>query len=196
MTEGPEVSVLVHELGGMLSSVQGFAHIAEANPEHPDRERFIKLAASEARRAAQALKDLHLARALDRGSVTAAPPPVEMSELMAAVAKEMPGDGLKLVGAPDVAVRADPAKLAGPLARCAQAAQGPGEVRKAGAGVELVLVLGSAGELPRKQEGLEAPYPDMVLFSLTRRLVEHWGGELRLAAEGDATVARIRLPGA
>ncbi len=196
MTEGPEVSVLVHELGGMLSSVQGFAHIAEANPDHPDRERFIKLAASEARRAAQALKDLHLARALDRGSISAAPPTVEMSELMVKAANEMPANGLRLVGAPDVAVRADPAKLGGLLARCALAAASSPEVRRAGGGAEISLTLGAAEEIERKQQALEAPYPDMVVFSLARRLVELWGGALTISVEGDRTVATIRLPGA
>ncbi|MDQ3914797.1 MAG: hypothetical protein M3323_05615 [Actinomycetota bacterium] len=196
MTEGPEVSVLVHELGGMLSSVQGFAHIAEANPDHPDRERFIMLAASEARRAAQALKDLHLARALDRGSIPASPPPVEMAELMVQVANEMPADGLRLVGAPDVAVRADPAKLCGLLARCALVAVAPPEVRRAGGGAEISLTLGTAADLDRKRQALDAPYPDMVLFSLTRRLVAHWGGGFTIGAEGDRTVATIRLAGA
>ncbi|HEV2755870.1 MAG TPA: hypothetical protein VG318_08860 [Actinomycetota bacterium] len=196
MTEGPEVSVLVHELGGMLSSVQGFAHIAEANPEHPDRERFIKLAASEARRAAQALKDLHLARALDRGGISAAPPPVALSELMARIVNEMATTGLHLTGAPGVMVRVDPAKAAGLLARCLGASRVPAEVRKAGGDAELVLVLGPAGELDRKRQALDAPYPDMVLFSLTRRLLEHWGGGLRLAAAGDVTTAVIRLAGA
>ena len=143
--EGPEVAVLVHELGGMLSSVQGFAHIAESNPDHPDRERFIRLAASEARRAAQALKDLHLARALDRGSVPSSPPPVAMETLMVRVAEGTGGHGLKLAGAPDdVSVRADPAKLAGLLVRLRAAATAPPSVRAVGAGAEMAFDLGPA----------------------------------------------------
>lgn len=196
MTEGPEVSVLVHELGGMLSSVQGFAHIAEANPDHPDRERFIKLAASEARRAAQALKDLHLARSLDRGGIPESPPPVEMAALMSRVASESKHDGLVLAGAPDVSVRADPAKVAGLLARCIGVAVAPAEVRRSGSGVAIRVPVAPAQDLARKTEALEAPYPDMVLFTLTRRLVDRWGGGLTLAAEGDHSVVTIRLEGA
>lgn len=196
MTEGPEVAVLIHELGGMLSSVQGFAHIAETNPGHPDRERFIQLAAKEARRAAQALKDLHLARSLDRGGIDAHPPPVDVATLMDAVAEETKGEGLRLIGAPDVSVRADPAKLAGLLARCRSVAIAPPQVTRAGSGVEMVFALGDAAELGRRREALEAPYPGMLLFSLTRRLVRHWGGDLTIGAEGGSTVVRVRLGGA
>ncbi|MFN2586654.1 MAG: hypothetical protein ABR613_00860 [Actinomycetota bacterium] len=196
MREGPEVSVLVHELGGILSSVQGFAHIAEANPAHPDRERFIKLAAAEARRAAQTLKDLHLARALDRGTVAASPPPVEMTELMAPFVQETAGAGLHPAGGRGVMVRVDPAKLAALVARCIEASQTPPEMRMAGADPVLVIALGPAAELDRRRAALDAPYPEMVLFSLTRRLVECWGGDLTIGAEDDRTVVAIRLPAA
>jgi hypothetical protein len=196
VTEGPEVAVLVHELGGMLSSVQGFAHIAESNPDHPDRERFIKLAASEARRAAQALKDLHLARSLDRGGIVASPPPVGMAELMSKVASEARSDGLHLTGAPDVAVRADPAKLGPLLARCARAATAPPSVARTPTGAAFSLSVAPAADLERKRQALEAPYPDMVLFSLTRRLVRHWGGDLGMEARGDEVVVTISLAAA
>lgn len=177
MAESPELSVLVHELGGMLSSVQGFAHIAAENPGHPDRERFIKLAASEARRAAQTVKDIHLVRSFDHGRVNPSPPPVELATLL--------GDP-----AADVAVRVDPAKIAGLLERCRAAAVAPEVV----SGAELRIPIAAASELRRRTEALDAPYPDMVVFSLLRRLLRHWGGDVTLGAEGDWTVVTFAFP--
>ena len=178
MSESPELSVLVHELGGMLSSVQGFAHIAAENPDHPDRERFIKLAASEARRAAQTVKDIHLIRSFDRGRVNPSPPPVELKSLVGDAAPE------------GAMVRVDPAKVAGVLARCRDAALGPEEI----SGAELRLPIAPESDLRRRLEALEAPYPDMVVYALLRRLLRHWGGDVTLAAEGEWTVATVAFP--
>lgn len=177
MSEGPELSVLVHELGGMLSSVQGFAHIAAENPDHPDRERFIKLAASEARRAAQTVKDIHLVRSLDHGRIDPAPPPVELSTLFA--------------DAPEgVLVVADPAKLSSLIERCRATALAPPEVD----GTAVRIAVAPAGELSGRAQGLDAPYPNMVVYSLVRRLLRLWGGDVTLAAEGERTVATLSFP--
>ena len=176
MDESPELSVLVHELGGMLSSVQGFAHIAAENPGHPDRERYIKLTATEARRAAQTVKDIHLVRSFDRGRIVARPAPVELTTLVD--------------GAPAVMVAVDPAKCAGLVERCVDAAVAPPEFD----GAELRIPIAPASELARRSEGLEAPYPDMVLYAILRRLLRHWGGDVTLAAEGDWTVAKVTFP--
>jgi signal transduction histidine kinase len=195
MPDSPEVSVLIHELGGMLSSVQGFAHIAEANPEHPDRERFIKLAASESRRAAQTVKDIHLIRSFDRGGVSAAPPPVTLAGLMEAVRAQHPDAVVEPVaGSEDTAVSVDPAKVASLLARCLAAATVPASMRVVPDGVAIAIALAPADELTRRTQALDAPYPDMIVFSLTRRLLRHWGGDLTLAAEGEWAVATILLP--
>ncbi len=181
MDESPELSVLVHELGGMLSSVQGFAHIAAENPDHPERERFIKLAASEAKRAAQTVKDVHLIRAFDRGRINPSPPPVELAALL--------GDG---PGAVRVAV--DPGKVGGLLERCRAAAVAPAEVLVDDDRAELRVPIAPADQLARHTEALDAPYPDMVTWSIVRRLLRYWGGDVTLAAEGEWTVARIAFP--
>lgn len=175
MGESPELSVLVHELGGTLSSVQGFAHIAAENPDHPDRERFIKLTAQEARRAARIVKDIHLVRSFDRGRISTVPEPADLATLAS--------------GAPEMPVVADAAKVTGLLERCLDAAPAPPEVHDAGDRVELRIVVAGAAELARKLEALDAPYPDMVTYAILRRLLRHWGGDLTLATAGDSTVA-------
>ncbi len=193
MEDSPEVSVLIHELGGMLSSVQGFSHIAEANPGHPNRERYIKLAASEARRAAQTVKDIHLIRSFDRGGVPASPPPVALTALLEAVSREDAGAAVEPPGSEDVSVVVDPAKLKSLLARCIAAAVVPPSVRVVPGRVEIAIPLAPADELARRTGALDAPYPDMIVFSLARRLLRHWGGDLQLVAEGEWTTATILL---
>ena len=177
MSESPELAVLVHELGGMLSSVQGFAHIAAENPDHPDRERFIKLAASEARRAAQTVKDIHLVRAFDRGRIDPAPGPVDLGTI------------IDVPGAAGVEVVADPAKARGVLERCLEKAAAPPEISTTGERVEVRVPIAPGAELARKVEAIDAPYPDMVTHAILRRLLRHWGGDVTLVAEGDTTVA-------
>jgi signal transduction histidine kinase len=194
MSDSPEVSVLIHELGGMLSSVQGFAHIAEANPEHPNRERYIALAASEARRAARALKDLHLVRALDRGSLAASPPPVEASAVVGAAAREASlGDAAfpELAG---VRIAVDPPKVVSLLGRTWALAVAPVAVVTEEGRADLVIPLAGADQLARRSQALDAPHPDMVVPSLLRRILRHWGGDVMLAVRGEWTVAVVALP--
>lgn len=176
MDESPELAVLVHELGGMLSSVQGFAHIAAENPDHPDRERFIKLTASEARRAAQTVKDIHLVRSFDRGRIDPSPPPVELAALVD--------------DAPGVRVTVDPVKVKPLLDRCVQVAAGPVEV----SGAEVRIPMAPADDLRRRAEALEAPYPDMVVYAILRRLLRYWGGDVTLVVAGEWTVATVSFP--
>lgn len=180
MDESPELSVLVHELGGMLSSVQGFAHIAAENPDHPDRERFIKLAASEARRAAQVVKDIHLVRSFDHGRVESSPTPADLGTLVP--------------GAEGTIVAIDAPKLRGLLERCLAAAPAPPEVLDAGERVEVRMAIAPASDLARKVEALDAPYPDMVSYAILRRLLRHWGGDVTLATAGEWTLAVLSLP--
>ena len=179
MDESPELSVLVHELGGMLSSVQGFAHIAAENPQHPDRERFIKLAASEARKAAQVVKDIHLVRSFDHGRLDRSPPPAELGTLV-------PGA--------DAQVAVDAAKVRGLLDRCLGAAPAPPEVVDGGDRVEVRIAIAPAADLSRKVEALDAPYPDMVSYAILRRLLRHWGGDVTLATAGEWTLAVLAFP--
>ncbi len=176
MDESPELSVLVHELGGMLSSVQGFAHIAAENPGHPDRERFIELTASEARRAAQTVKDIHLVRSFDRGRIDPTPPPVELSTFVE--------------DAPAVPVAVDPAKLKPLLDRCLDRAVAAPKFADA----EIRVPLAPASDLARRVEAIDAPYPDMVVYAILRRLLRFWGGDVTLAADADWTVATISFP--
>lgn len=176
MDESPELAVLVHELGGMLSSVQGFAHIAAENPTHPDRERFIKLTASEARRAAQTVKDIHLVRSFDRGRIDPSPAPVELATVFE--------------GATGVLVAVDPPKVKPLLERCVRAAVADAEV----SGAEVRIPIAPASDLSRRAQALDAPYPDMIAFAILRRLLRHWGGDVTLVAAGEWTVATLTFP--
>ena len=194
MDESPELSVLIHELGGMLSSVQGFAHIAAENPDHPERERFIKLAASEARRAAQTVKDVHLVRSFDRGRINPSPPPVGLAAVLANAARQSSGAGLQLVGGRDAMVTVDPSKIASLLGRCMDAAIAPAAVVTSAGRADVTVPIAPAEQLGRRTEALEAPYPDMVVWSILRRLLRYWGGDVTLAAEGGSTVARLSFP--
>lgn len=194
MSDSPEVSVLIHELGGMLSSVQGFAHIAEANPDHPNRDRFIGLAASEARRAAQALKDLHLVRALDRGALPASPAPVDLSEVLGPALATAPDAEPAPAGSNGVVVVVEPAKVVSLLSRVCAAATAPVTTVASDERVDVVVPIAPAGELARRVEAIDAPYPNMLALSLLRRLLRHWGGDVTLAARDHWTVATIGLP--
>ena len=194
MSDSPEVSVLIHELGGMLSSVQGFAHIAEANPEHPNRERYIALAASEARRAAQALKDLHLVRALDHGSLIASPAPVEAAAVLDAAARHASLEDARWPGLEGVRVAVDPTKVTSLLGRTWARAVAPVEVVVAEGRAYVLIPLAPADELARRTQALEAPYPDMVVLSLLRRVLRLWGGDVTLGVQGEWTAARVGLP--
>ena len=194
MDESPELSVLIHELGGMLSSVQGFAHIAAESPDHPDRERFIKLAASEARRAAQTVKDVHLVRSFDRGRITQSPPPVELAAVLMGAGRHSSGAGLQLVGGRDAMGTVDPSKIASLLGRCIDAAIAPAAVVTSSGRADVTAPIAPAEHLGRRTEALDAPYPDMVVWSIVRRLLRHWGGDVTLAAEGEWTVARLSFP--
>ncbi|MDQ3957456.1 MAG: hypothetical protein M3273_03945 [Actinomycetota bacterium] len=198
MTESKEVAVLIHELGGMLSSVQGFAHIAATAPDHPDRERFIGLVASEARRASRAVKDIHLIRSLDGGRISASPPAVGLRDLLDEVQRLAPS--LELDVSPDVAdvrVGVDAGKLADPLVRCLEpAAPGaPAPRIEAGPdGVRLVRAIAPAEDVTRRTEALQEAYPAMLAFAIAARLLEHWGGALTLSVEGDWTVVTMSFP--
>lgn len=191
MDESPELSVLVHELGGMLSSVQGFAHIAAENPDHPDRERFIKLTASEARRAAQTVKDIHLVRSFDHGKIDPAPPPVDLSELMATAFRQTSSKGLQLIGGLGVMVVADPPKVAGLLSRCIEAAVAPLSMTTAKGFAGVVLPIAPASDHSRKAQSLDAPYPDMIVYAILRRLVRFWGGDVTVSADGEWTAVTV-----
>jgi hypothetical protein len=94
-------------------------------------------------------------------------------------------------------VRADPSKLRGLLGRCVLAGVSAARAGVADAeGAQIAVALGPADELERRKQALAAPYPDMIPFSLTRRLLELWGGGLTLAAEDGATVVTLRFGGA
>jgi hypothetical protein len=58
------VGAIIHDMAGMLSNISAFAGILEGRPDHPGRGEFLPVLAREARAAADALKDLQLARSL------------------------------------------------------------------------------------------------------------------------------------
>ena len=193
MNESPEVGILVHELGGMLSSVQGFAHIASSNPAHADRERFIGLVASEARRAARAVRDLQLVRSLDAGRLPRHPPPLALGRVLAEV------DGLDSDAVASTQVSVGGAELPGLIARCFEAAakrvpDHACEVHVVRDAVEMKLRFGAAEDLDSLREAVAAPYPEMVPVAITGRLLAYWGGGLSIEANDGRVILTLRLP--
>jgi hypothetical protein len=117
-------------------------------------------------------------RSFDRGRVDPSPPPVDLGTLVP--------------GAEGVTVAVDPVKVRGVVERCLGAAAGPPAV----AGTEVRIPVAPASELARRAASLDAPHPDMVLYAILRRLLRHWGGDVTLAADGEATVAVVAFPAA
>src|SRR5687768_8147285 len=62
-------SVVVHELAGLLSGLWSLSEMVATRPDHPDREEFIGLLRTEAKKAARTFKDLQNLRALRAGNL-------------------------------------------------------------------------------------------------------------------------------
>jgi len=181
VSESPEVSTIIHELAGILSSLQGFAEIVESRPDHPEREKMISLVRKEARRAAQALKDLQMHRAMDAGRLVETLEPVVLTQALAAspVAELLPENV--------PAVRADPKLLADLVTRCIElAAQDvPFEIVVTQDGIEIKLPMGSEVDADDVRKDVATGRATMRPLALARRLFERWGGDV-LVEESDS----------
>jgi signal transduction histidine kinase len=171
-SESPEVATIIHELAGILSSLQGFAEIVESRPEHPDREKMISLVRKEARRAAQALKDLQAHRAMDDGRLVERIESVVLTEALAesAVADLVPEDV--------PAVRADAKLVADVIPRCIELAAQDAlpEIVTTQSAVEIKIPMGGEVDPEEMRKDVTTGRATMRPLALARRLFERWGG--------------------
>ncbi|MGH2731025.1 MAG: hypothetical protein ACRDJI_10520 [Actinomycetota bacterium] len=189
MSESPEVSTVIHELAGILSSLQGFAEIVESRPDHPEREKMISLVRKEARRAAQALKDLQTHRAMDADRLVETLQPVVLREALA----DSPVAGLVPDDMP--AVRADPKLIADVIPRCIElAAQDAlSEIVVTQGAIEIKIPMGSEADAEELRKDVATGRATMRPLALARRLFERWGGGARVEESDSQTFVVLVL---
>jgi hypothetical protein len=112
-------SVVIHELAGLLSGLWSISEMVATRPDHPDREEFIGLLRTEARKAARTFKDLQNLRALRSGNFAERVEDVHVVDVLeAADAIANPDTAGRARQHPtDVTVRADTFALAEFVAR-------------------------------------------------------------------------------
>lgn len=197
--ELPVVAAIVHDLAGMLSNVSTFAGILEGRPDHPSRGEFIPVMAQEAKAAAQAVKDLQLARSLSdpwpRGDLSH----VDVCSVLREVAGDLgrPGwlDGeLSAVG-PSESVVGDGGVLHGLLERALAVASAgdttqppPLRIERAGNALELTLDLSHAAYEGDVLADVGRGRRELRAFALLKGCVESWGGEGSIEDRGGATL--------
>jgi hypothetical protein len=198
------VAAIVHDLAGMLSNVSTFAGILEARPDHPGRGEFIPVLAQEAKAAAQAVKDLQLARALSepwpRGDLAH----VDVCSVLREVATDLghPGwfdDGLSRVG-PSESVVADGGVLHGLLERALAVASGgdpnqdsPLDIERSGSAVTLTFDLSRATYEGDVLADIGRGRRELRPFALLKGCVESWGGEGLIEAREGVPALVLRL---
>jgi signal transduction histidine kinase len=190
--ESEETSAVIHELAGILSSLQGFSEIVESRPDHPDRERLISILRQEARRASQALKDLQVFRALDAGKFGDRVEAVSLDDVLASTSDVAP------VPEDLPAVRADPLLAPEVIARCIELAselnpQGRAEVVRVAEAAEVRIAMGSDLDPEEIDDGVRTGRAPMRPFALARRLLERWGGSVRVEPSGSQTFVVLVL---
>lgn len=199
MSDDALVANILHDLAGMMTSVQGLAEIVEQHKDHPEIDELVKMLSSEADRAAQAVKDLQLVRALDDGSPVEALDTVTVSELFLAVRDALSEDlrhGFTPPppGLPDVYVDKD--LIAGLIARCYEVASetNPAEDHQVRAmalegKVEILIDFGPADDIKEILEARESGRKGMRALALAHRLLPRWNGQL----EPRATDNEVRI---
>ncbi len=191
MSDDALVANILHDLAGMMTSVQGLAEIVEHDRDHPEIDELVKMLSSEADRAAQAVKDLQLIRAIDAGAPVEALDTVTVSELFLAVRESLSEDlrhGFTPPppGLPDVYVDKD--LVADLIARCYEAASetNPAENHQVRAmavdgKVEVLIDFGPADDLNEVLEARESGRKGMRALAIAHRLLPRWNGQLEPA---------------
>ena len=199
--EPPVVAAIIHDLAGMLSNVAAFAGILEARPDHPSRAEFLPVMAKEARAAAEAVKDLQLARSLAEPWPRADLRRVEVARVLKQAAENLGSPRwldpqIEAVGGEGLSVTADDGVLSGLLARSLRVAAAedltaPSNLNissdENGAVFTIDLSATSyegdvAADLPRGRRELRP-------LALLRAVNDAWGGTSTVDIVGD----RIRL---
>jgi signal transduction histidine kinase len=193
-------SVVVHELAGLLSGLWSLSEMVASRPDLPDREEFIALMRTEAKKAARTFKDLQNLRALRSGNLAERIEDVQIDDaLEAADAIANPDTSGRARQHPsDVTVRADMFALAEFVARLRDLAVELGGEATDGVEVQpdcvdLVYLCGPDDRRSELIEGAERSDGRARLLYVLRRVVERWGGEVRVDTRaGDAAVV-VRL---
>lgn len=203
MSEDGLVSTILHDLAGMMTSVQGLAQIVEKQRDHPAIDELVSMLTSEADKAAQAVKDLQLVRAITDGSPVEALGAITVSELFLAVRESLSEDlrhGFTPPppGLPDV--MADQDLLADLVGRCYEAASetNPSEDHHVRAlevdgMVEIMIDFGPAKDLEELLAGRESGRKGMRAIAISHRLLPRWGGQLEPRVSGGEVQIAFRL---
>jgi signal transduction histidine kinase len=198
------ISNILHDLAGMMTSVQGLAQIVETQRDHPAIDELTSMLSTEADKAAEALRDLQLIRALAEGSPVEALGNVTISELFLAVREELSEDlrhGFTPPppGLPDVFV--DRSLVADLIARCYEAASetNPAEEHHVRATfvdgkVEILVDFGDSADLAAVLEGRDSGRKGMRAIAIAHRLLPRWGGEVEARVTDDEVRLAFKLP--
>lgn len=204
MSEDILVSNILHDLAGMMTSVQGLAQILERKSDHPSRDEFTAMLSSEADRAAFAVKDLQLVRALEDGSPVEDLQEVSVGQLFLAI-RERLSDDLRHGFAPPPpdlpSITVDLDLLADLIARIYEHSSqtNPSEDHHIAASVgegQLImhLTLGPLTTDPDMlgtwREGRKGMRP----AAIASRLLPRWGGSVDTEPGENAHRLAIRLP--
>lgn len=192
-------AAIVHDLAGYMTSINGLAEIVAARPDHVAREELIATLSRETRVAIQAVKDLQLVRALEKGSVVERIEDVSVEQTFSQVREALPPElGSRLAppapGLPPV--RADAEQLVSLLTRlielaAATNAEAPSAVRAAAApgAVAIGIDLGPPGEMNDVSEGRASGRKTMRPVALADLLLPRWGGSMHV----ETTEGRVGL---
>lgn len=196
-------SVVFHELAGLLSGLWSISEMVATRPDLPEREEFIGLLRIEARKAARTFKDLQNLRALREGNLVDRIENVGVDDALAAadaISNRETAGGPRRHSS-GVAVRADMFALAEFVARLRDLAVELGgdatdRVEVHPEAVDLVYLCGPDERQSELLEGADRSDGRARLLYVMRRVVERWGGEVRVEKrDGNAAVTlRLKRP--
>lgn len=205
MGESRLVAVIVHDLAGYLTSINGLLEIMAVNPDHPAREEFSESVLMESRNAVQALKDLQLVRSIDAGDLPETVDSVPPAKVLALAGEHLPQEHRRSlpVPAPDLPpVKADRGLLAEILGRCILLAlkTNPEAARdttaqKTNEGVRIDIDLGPSGAANDVEEGRRSGRKAMRPIALGALLLPRWDGSLQTEVGGTSRISLLLAPG-
>lgn len=203
MSDEVLIGNILHDLAGMMTSVQGLAQIVENKKDHPSRDEFLRMLSSEADKAATAVKDLQLLRALQEGSPVEDMQQVTISELYLAIREALSEDlrhgfAPPPPGVPDVLVDKD--LLADLIARTYEVASQTNQsedhhlrVAEAAGKVELTIDLGPPNEDMDVIDGVQSGRKGFRPVAIAQRLLPRWNGGVEPRADDREVQVVFRL---
>lgn len=203
------IHVVGHELRTPLTTVRGLAELLVDATEEERRETLIPALVRNARRAERLLDDLLIAAEIDTARPTGDVEPVDLASLVAGATA---GTDVHVWGTPPARALAHPESVGHAIDHLIDNAEqygdAPSTVRFEGDADSVTIVV----ETPVEHE-LADPELSFELFfrgeqavtraaglgiglPVARSLARMDGGDLTIAQDGDAVVARLRLPAA